>query len=130
MSLTSNPVEVYANADPTTSYTFSDTVDLWEYSYATFWITASGTAATSFEAKLQVSNDDAAWCDAPSDEVAAGASPSRARVYSLLDEDGTVLSGLGILRFVKCAERYARLAIKRTGGDANTRIQAEVTRGS
>jgi len=59
----------------------------------------------------------------PSDEVAAGAGVSRQRIDSLQDDDGTVLSGRQVKTWERRGSRYVRAGIKRTGGDAATRIR-------
>lgn len=127
-------VEVYAAADPTAAWTFSDPVDLKHHVYVDFVPVASGTSPASYEAKLQTSCDPTAavpvWDDVPTDEVAGGLGPHRARIFQLEDEDGTVLSGRGCpITYERKAKRWVRLAVKSTGGAGTDRLQVLASRG-
>lgn len=125
-AMTEVPVEVFAAADPTTTWSFTEAVDLRNHEYCAFIFTATETAPTSYEAKLQVSPDNLVWTDVPTNEVSAGLGPQRARIYQLQDEDGTVLSAAGddraLIEYYRAAFRYVRAAVKRTGGAGTDRI--------
>lgn len=125
-------VEVYAAADPTVAWTFTDPVDMRYHVYVDFVPVASATSPASYEAKLQTSCDPvtALWEDVPTDEVAAGLALHRARIFQLEDEDGTVLSGRGCpITYERKAKRYVRLAVKRTGGAGTDRLQVLAAKG-
>lgn len=122
MSSFTGSVVIYANADPTTSWTYSDTVDLKNRQFLDVEIVASGGSPTSYESKWQSSVDGSTWVDEPTDEVSAGTGLARARIDTLQDDDGTVLSGSLTVHFERRGKRYVRRGIKRTGGDNTARI--------
>ena len=135
----SNPLdelEIFAAADPTATWTFTDSVDLRDPIWSagsggdplrdvSIIVTPSGTSPASYELKMQTSADDTTWADEVMVlEVAAGAGPVRATILSLQDEDGTVLDDRAIvLNFTRMARRYVRWALKSTGGAGTDRLQ-------
>lgn len=123
MTSFTGPTEIYANADPTSSWTYSSTIDMKLRAFLDVIVIASGTSPTSYQFKFQSSTDGVNWDDVPSDEVAAGLGPSRARIWDLEDEDGTVLSGRQVKRYERCGSRYCRAAVKSTGGAGTDRIR-------
>lgn len=125
-------VSVYAAQDPTAAYTFTDAVDLAAHAYVDFMVTPSGTAPTSYQCKVQTSQDGSIWGDVPLVvEISAGAVPLLGTVIDLLDTDGTVLADRALLvSFTRRASRYVRLALKSTGGAGTDRLAVVASKGN
>ena len=117
------PFSVYAEADPTTSYTYSSAVDTDVGDQLSFELVTSGTVVTSWQLKVQLSMDNSVWADQLTEETSAGAVTQLVAVRSIPTATGTY--GLDI---PSGAWRYIRLAVKRTGGDATTRIVMRLQR--
>lgn len=115
---------VYASADPTTSYTFSDAIDMGDHPFVGITIVTGGLVPTSFEVKRQLSHDGTTWEDETGDDYAAGIGLRRVRVDAVQDAAGTPANGRYAWAYERFGHRYMRLAVKRTGGDATTRFAA------
>ena len=129
MSRTTAATTIFASADPTASYTYSTTCDMFEYTYLTLWFQASGLAPTSFEMIVEASPDGSTqWSMVPK---ADGEEPAVQGPYALQDDDGTVLDDdTCVVRLAIGAERYIRIGVKRTGGDGTTRLVCTAVRSN
>jgi hypothetical protein len=127
-TVSSAPVAIYANADPTAAYTFGTGIDMATAEYADVVVTASGTSPVSFQFKWQTADVLAGpYADEPVVESAGGVGTARALVVDLMDDDGTVLSAALVMRWYRSGRRFVRPAIKRTGGAGTDRIAMTAT---
>jgi hypothetical protein len=112
----------------TTSYAPTDSSPAYEHvsdaNQACLLLTTSGTAPTSFEWKVQLSDDASTWCDELTEEVSAGVVTQLAAVRSLPAANGSYAA------FVPMpAARFFRIVAKRTGGDTTTALLVKATFG-
>ncbi len=113
--------------DPTTAYTFGAAIDMRDHLFAKVNVTTSGDEPTSFETKLQWSDDGTNFFDMRVKQVSGGNAIAAPQIVALQDEAGAPANDTYDLLIDRGAARYWRLAIKRTGGGAGTLAVATYT---
>lgn len=129
-------LSIYAAQDPTAAWTFTSSVDMrtgiWNtatagehYRRVSIIVTPSATSPTTYQLKMQSSEDDTTWADEVMViEVLAGSGVARCSILNLEDEDGSVLADRGVvLHFKRASRRYMRWALRKTGGAGTDRLQ-------
>lgn len=128
LTVSTQALVAYANADPTIVYTFGVVVDMGGHKIAAFLVTSSATSPTSYQLMIQTADAvGGPWAYEPLVEGIAGLGTARGFEIDLQDPDGTVLLGAIPITFERGARRFVRLALKRTGGAGTDRIAATVT---